>query len=145
MPQERPFFQFEAWLYDTDEVTDHRDGVSYLNTRASRAEAMADLAHWRSIGPVEDDLSLVLAVVADEEFYKYGPDATEEQQDGFLDGVLEVYGVGILRPYTAPHPRRGQFHADSDTFTWGLIAASGLEGIYTRAAPEALTPYAPQL
>ncbi|MER7692451.1 hypothetical protein [Streptomyces sp. NPDC097610] len=138
--------QFEAWLYDTAEVTDHRDGVRYLNTRASRAEAMADLAWWRSMfGPVEDDRSPVLAVVTDEEYFKYGPDATEEQQDGFIDCTLEVYGVGILRAYTAPHPRRGQFHADTDTFTWGLIAPSGLEGIYTTAPPAALARHAPQL
>ncbi|MFF9436682.1 hypothetical protein ACF1BP_23450 [Streptomyces sp. NPDC014735] len=138
--------QFEAWLHDTDEIPDHRDGVRYRSTRASRAEAMADLAHWRSMfGPVEDDLSPVLAVVTDVKFYKYGPDATEEQQDGFLDGSLEVYGVGILRPYLAPHPRRGQFYADTDTFTWGLIAPSGLEGLYTQHLPEVLTPHTPQI
>jgi DNA-directed RNA polymerase subunit RPC12/RpoP len=140
--------QFEAWLYDTDEIPDHRDRVRYRNTRSSRAEAMADLAHWRSMfDPVEDDLSPVLAVVADEKFYKYGPDTTEEQRGGFLDGTLEVYGVGVLRPYAAPHRRRGQFCADADTFTWGLIAPFGLEGIYTRARhlPKALAGYAPQL
>lgn len=138
--------RFEAWLYDTDEITDHRDGVRYLNTRASRAEAMAELAWRRSMfGPVEDDPSPVLAVVADEDFFKYGPDATRAQQDAFLDGTPEVYGVGILRPYTAPHPRRGQFHADTATFTWGLIAPSGLEGVYTRAAPKSLASYAPRL
>ncbi|MEJ8654950.1 hypothetical protein [Streptomyces sp. MS1.AVA.4] len=137
--------QFEAWLYDTDEVTDHRDGLRYVNTRASRSEAMADLAHWRSfLGRIEDDLSPVLAVVVDDEFPKYGPETTEEQQDGFLDGTLEVYGVDILRAHTTP-PRRGQFHADAETFTWGLTSVSGLEGIYTRAAPTALAAHAPQL
>ncbi|WP_329020297.1 hypothetical protein [Streptomyces sp. NBC_01601] len=138
--------QFEAWLYDTDEIPDHRDGVRYLNTRPSRAEAMADLAHWRSMfGPVEDGLSPVLAVVVDETFYKYGPDTTEEQQDGFLNGSLEVYGVGILRPYVAPHRRRGQFYADTDTFTWGLIAPTGLEGLYTKTVPESLAAHALQI
>ncbi|MFE6274081.1 hypothetical protein ACFVQ9_35430 [Streptomyces goshikiensis] len=136
--------QVEAWLYDTDEIPDHRDAVRYRSTRSSRAEAMADLAHWHSVfGPVEDDLTPVLAVVADETFYKYGPDATDAQRNGFLDGTLDVYGVGILRPYTAPHPRRGQFYADTDTFTWGLIAPSGLEGIYTRQLPEPLAECRP--
>ncbi|MET7889313.1 hypothetical protein ABZU45_40980 [Streptomyces avermitilis] len=37
-------------------------------------------------------------VLADETFYKYGPDMTEDQETGFRDGTLEVYGVGILRP-----------------------------------------------
>ncbi|MET7693842.1 hypothetical protein ABZT06_38755 [Streptomyces sp. NPDC005483] len=137
--------QFEAWLYDPDKVTAHHDGATYLGTRASRAEAMADLAHWRSMfGPVEDDLSPVLAVVVDEQFYKYGTDMSEEQRDGFLDGTLEVYGVGILRAFPARHRRRGQFHADTATFTWGLIAPSGLEGLYTRRAPKSLAAYAPQ-
>ncbi|MEU5044585.1 hypothetical protein [Streptomyces griseorubiginosus] len=136
--------QFEAWLYATDGSADHRGGVRYLNSRASRAEAVADLAWRRSMfGPIEDDPSPVLAVVADERFYKYGPDVTEEQRDAFLDGTLEAYGIGVLRAFAPPHPRRGQFHAD--TATWGLIAPSGLEGIYTRAAPKSLTAYAPQL
>ncbi|MDX2916245.1 hypothetical protein [Streptomyces griseiscabiei] len=137
---------FEAWLYDTDEFADHRGGVSYRSTRASRAEAMADLAHWRSMfGPIEDDLSPVFAVVGDERFDKYGPEATGEQRDALLDGTLEVYGVGALRAFTPPHPRRGQFYADTVTFAWGLIAPSGLEGIYTSAAPKSLAAHAPQL
>ncbi|OEV07946.1 hypothetical protein, partial [Streptomyces nanshensis] len=78
---------------------DHRDGVRYRNTRPTRAEAMAVLAWWRSMfGPVEDDLSPVLAVVVDDEFFRYGPDTTDEQHDGFHKETLEVYGVGILRP-----------------------------------------------
>ncbi|MDA5147448.1 hypothetical protein PEM37_38755 [Streptomyces sp. AD681] len=138
--------QFEAWLHETDELADHRDGASYRSTRASRAEAMADLAHWRSMfGPIEDDLSPVFAVVVDERFDKYGPDVTEEQRDAFLDGTLEAYGVGVLRTFVPPHRRRGQFHVDTATFTWGLIAPSGLEGIYTRAAPKSLAAYAQQL
>lgn len=138
--------QFEAWLYDMDGFADRGDGVRYRSTRASRAEAMADLAHWRSMfGPVEDDLSPVLAVVADEQFDKYGPDVTEEQRDAILDGTLEAYGIGVLRAFVPLHPRRGQFHADTATFTWGLIAPSGLEGIYTRAAPKSLAAHAPQL
>ncbi|MGW1291082.1 hypothetical protein ACWD4N_48020, partial [Streptomyces sp. NPDC002586] len=105
-----------------------------------------DLAHWRSMfGPVEDDLSPVLTVVVDEQFNKYGPDVTEEQRDAFLDGTLEVYGVGTLRAYVPPHPRRGQFYADAASFTWGLIAPSGLEGIYTSAAPKSLAAYAPHI
>lgn len=138
--------QFEAWLYDTDEFTDHRDGVRYRSTRASRAEAMADLAHWRSMfGPVEDDLSPVIAVVADEQFNKYGPDVTGEQRNALLDGTLDVYGIGALRAFAPPHPRRGQFYADAASFTWGLIAPSGLEGIYTSAAPKSLAAHAPQV
>jgi hypothetical protein len=137
--------QFEAWLYDTDEFADHRDRVRYVNTCASRAEAMADLAWRRSIGPVEDDLSPVLAVVVDEEFNKYAPGISDTQADSFLDRTLEVYGVGILRAYAPPHPRRGQFHADAATFTWSLIAPSGLEGLYTRAAPKSLVAHAPKL
>ncbi|MFF8786943.1 hypothetical protein [Streptomyces sp. NPDC015125] len=138
--------QVEAWLHDTNEVPDHRDAVRYINTRSSRAEAMADLAHRRSfLGHAEDDLSPVLAVVADEEFDTYGPDLTEEQQDGFRDGTLAAYGVGILRPYLAPHRRRGQFYAETDSFTWSLTAPSGLEGIYTQQAPGVLAPHAPQL
>ncbi|GGV52344.1 hypothetical protein [Streptomyces spectabilis] len=138
--------RFEAWVYDAEEVTAHRDGVRYLNSRPSRAEAMTDLAHWRSMfGPVEDDLSSVLAVVADEEFFRYGPHVSEEHQAGFLEGVLEVYGVGALRAYLPPHPRHGQFRVDSASFAWGLIAPSGLEGIYTRTAPRALAAHAPQL
>ena len=136
--------QFEAWLYDTAEVTDHRDGVRYLNTRPTPAEAMAEMA-WRHLGLLDENPAAVLAVVAHEDFYRYGPDVTPEQQDGFLDGTLGVYGVGILRPYTAPHARRGQFYADTDTFTWGLIAPSGLEGLYTQAVPEPLAAHAPQL
>ncbi|MCX4826665.1 hypothetical protein OG883_44295 [Streptomyces sp. NBC_01142] len=137
----------EAWLYDTDEIPDHRNRVRYRNTRSNRAEAMADLAWWRSMfGPVEDDLSPVLAVVADDQFDKiYGPGLTDEQTSQLINGTLEVYGVGILRPYLAPHRQRGQFYADTDTFTWGLIAPSGLEGIYTKAAPETLAAHAPQL
>lgn len=135
--------QFEAWLYDMDGFTDRGDGVRYRSTRASRAEAMADLAHWRSMfGPIEDDLSPVLA---DEQFDKYGPDVTEEQRDAILDGTLEAYGIGVLRAFVPPHHRRGQFHVDTATFTWGLIAPSGLEGIYTRAAPKSLAAHAPQL
>ncbi|MFE5010953.1 hypothetical protein ACFRJ3_41175 [Streptomyces sp. NPDC056696] len=142
-------YRYEAWLYDTDEsdeFADHRDGVRYRSTRTSRAEAMADLAHWRSMfGPIEDDLSPVLAVVADEQFNRYGPDVTGEKRDALLDGTLEAYGIGVLRAIAAPHPRRGQFHADTASFTWGLIAPSRLEGIYTSAAPKSLAPYAPQL
>ncbi|MGW7645638.1 hypothetical protein [Streptomyces bobili] len=120
--------------------------MNYRSTRANRAEAMADLAHWHSMfGPVEDDLSPVLAVVADEQFDKYGPDITGEQRDALLDGTLEVYGVGVLRAFIPPHPRHGQFHVDTASFTWGLIAPSGLEGIYTRAAPKSLAAHAPQL
>ncbi|MFF8932253.1 hypothetical protein ACF1AO_33875 [Streptomyces longwoodensis] len=137
--------QFEAWLYDTGEHLNHRDGVRYLNTCASRVDAMADLAWWHSIGPVEDDLRPVLAVVADEEFDKYAAELPDAQVGSFMDGTLEVYGVGILRAYPAAHRRRGQFHADTATFTWGLIAPSGLEGLYTSAAPKALAAYAPQL
>ncbi|MGW7410191.1 hypothetical protein ACWGI9_42075 [Streptomyces sp. NPDC054833] len=70
---------------------------------------------------------------------------TEEQRNAFLDGTLEVYGVGVLRACTAPHHRRGLFHADTATFTWGLIAPSGLEGIYTNTAPKSLAAHAPQL
>ncbi|MEU5417874.1 hypothetical protein [Streptomyces sp. NPDC020667] len=140
----------EAWLYDTNEVPDRRDGVRYLNTRASRAEAMAELA-WRHsmFGPVEDDLSPVLAVVADLNFDKYSDasPATEEQVQGFLDGTLEAYGVGVLRAYTRPHRQHGQFYADTGTFTWGLIAPTGLEGLYTQRAqaPEPLAPHAPRI
>lgn len=100
---------------------------------------MADLAHRRSMR------SPVLAVVADERFNRYGPDVTGEQRDALLDGTLEVYGVGILRVIAAPHPRRGQFYADTATFTWSPIAPSSLEGIYTSAAPKSLAAYAPQL
>ncbi|MFD9464268.1 hypothetical protein [Streptomyces sp. NPDC060027] len=83
---------------------------------------MAELAHWRSfLARDEDDLSPVLAVVADESFYKYGPDMTEEQEAGFREGTLEVYGVGVLRPYASPHRRRGQFYVDEMTFTWGTV------------------------
>ncbi|MEV7929653.1 hypothetical protein [Kitasatospora sp. NPDC088779] len=136
--------RFEAWLHDTEEITDHRDAVRYVNTRSSRAEAMADLAYWRSfLGRDEDDLSPVLAVVTDDQFDTYGPDTAEEQQGGLLDGTLGVYGVGVLRPYAAPHPGRGQFHADARTFSWSLIAPSGLEGIYTRLLPEALAAFHP--
>ncbi|MFF3350818.1 hypothetical protein [Streptomyces sp. NPDC002779] len=109
---------------------------------------MADLAHWRSMfGPVEDALSPVLAVVVDERFDKYGPDVTGGQHDAFLGGTLEAYGVGVLRAFVPPHHRRGQFHVDTATFTftWGRIAPSGLEGIYTRVAPKSLAAYAPQL
>ncbi|MFF3350391.1 hypothetical protein [Streptomyces sp. NPDC002779] len=52
-----------------------------------------------------------------------------------LDGTLEVYGIGALRAYVLPHPRRGHFHADTATFTRGLISPPGLERIYTGAAP----------
>jgi hypothetical protein len=138
-------FLFEAWLYDTDEVPDHRDRVRYVNTRDSRADALADIAHQRSfLGRDEDDLSPVLAVVADEQFDKmYGPGLTDAQTSQLIKGSLEVYGVGILRP----HPKHGRFHADADTFTWGLIAPSGLEGLYTQARhlPEALVAHAPQI
>ncbi|KAF5991699.1 hypothetical protein BOG92_007210 [Streptomyces sp. WAC00263] len=138
--------QFEAWLYDTDEYPDQRDRVRYLNTRPKRADAMADIAHWRSfLDRDEDDLSPVLAVVADETFYKYGPNMTEEREAVFLDGTLEVYGVGILRSYAPPHRRRGQFYAAEETFAWGLIAPAGLEGIYTQQAPEPLAAHALQL
>ncbi|MFE7077119.1 hypothetical protein ACFU96_44245 [Streptomyces sp. NPDC057620] len=130
--------QFEAWLYDQDEAPDHRDRVRYRNTRPTRAEAMADLAHWHSMfGPVEDDLRPVFAVVMDENFHKYGPTITKEQEAAFSAGALEVYGVGVLRPYTPPHRRRGQFYVDEGTFTWGLVAPPGLEGIYTRRVPDA--------
>lgn len=139
--------QVEAWMDDADEVPGYRDGVSYINTCPSRAEAMAQLAHYRSfLGRDEDDLSPVLAVVADDQFDKmYGPGLTDEQTSQLIRGSLEAYGVGILRPYLAPHRQRGQFYADTDTFTWGLIAPSGLEGIHTKAAPEALASHAPQL
>ncbi|MFF0516979.1 hypothetical protein [Streptomyces sp. NPDC004250] len=127
----------EAWLYDPDETPDHRDGVRYLSTRASRAEAIADLAHWRSAcGAVEDDPSPVYAVVADEQFDRFGPGLSEEQSHKLFTGSLAAYGVGALRAFAPPHARRGQFYADLGTFTWGLIAPSGLEGIYTRAAPK---------
>ncbi|MET8210577.1 hypothetical protein ABZT51_32015 [Streptomyces sp. NPDC005373] len=96
--------QFEAWLYDMDEFADHRDGVRYRSTRTSRAEAMADLAHRRSmLGSIEDDLSPVLAVVADERFNRYGPGSSATR----CDGTLEVYGVGILRAFAAPHRGAG--------------------------------------
>jgi hypothetical protein len=72
--------QFEAWLYDTDGFADHRDRMRYVNTRASRAEAMADLAWRRSIGPVEDDPRPVLAVVVDEEFNKYAPEISDTRR-----------------------------------------------------------------
>ncbi|MCX4919829.1 hypothetical protein [Streptomyces sp. NBC_00687] len=138
--------QVEAWLYDTDEYPDHRDRLRYVNTTSRRADAMAELAHWRSfLGLQEDDPSPVLAVVADEEFYKYGPEVTEEQEDGFRNGTLEVYGVGVLRAYAPPHRRRGQFYAADETFTWGLIAPACLEGIYTQQVPEPLEAHAPQL
>jgi DNA-directed RNA polymerase subunit RPC12/RpoP len=138
--------QFEAWLYDTDEYPNHRDRVRYFTTRSSRAGAMAELAWRRSMfGPSEDDPGPVLAVVVDEKFYKYGPDMPEEQETGFRDGTLEVYGVGVLRAYPPPHRRRGQFYVDEKTFTWGLIAPAGLEGIYTQQTPEPLTAHAPQL
>lgn len=138
--------RFEAWLYAPDEFPLHRDGVHYVNTRASRDEAMADLAHWRSfLGRADDDLSPVIGVVADEEFSKYVPNVTEDEEQGFRDGALEVYGVGMLRPYPAGHRRRGQFYADAGTFTWGLIAPYGLEGIYTKALPASLAQYTPRL
>ncbi|MGW4951467.1 hypothetical protein [Streptomyces parvulus] len=136
----------EAWLYEPDEIPDHRDGVRYLSTRASRAEAMADLAHWRSMfGPVEDDPSPVYAVVADEQFDRWGQGVSQEQSRELRNGSLEVYGIGALRAFAPPHARRGQFYADLATFTWGLIAPSGLEGIYTRAAPKSLAGNAPRL
>lgn len=135
--------QFEAWLYDTDECAGSRDRVRYVNTCASRTEAMAALAWRRSIGLAEDDPNPLLAVVVDEEFSKYTPEISDTLADSFLDGTLEAYGVGILRAYAPAHPRRGQFHAD--TFTWGLIAPSGLEGLYTRAAPTSLAAHAPRL
>ncbi|MFB8407835.1 hypothetical protein [Streptomyces sp. NPDC055912] len=134
--------QIEAWLYDTDEVPDHRNAVRYLNTRSGRAEAMADIAHWRSfLGRTEDDLSPVLAVVVDDAFDRWGGGLTDEQQSALIEGTLEVYGVGLLRP----HPKHGRFHADADTFTWGLIAPSaGLEGIYTEQLPEVLSAHTPK-
>ena len=140
---------FEAWLHDTDYLRYSRGGDSYLNTRSSRAEAMTELAWRRSMfGPVEDDPSPVIAVVADEETFKYGLDTTDEQHSGFRTGTLEIYRVGVLRQIPAPHPRRGQFYAERDIFNWGVvIAPAGLEGLYTHARhlPKALAGYAPQL
>ncbi|MFF2387147.1 hypothetical protein [Streptomyces sp. NPDC058108] len=140
---------FEAWLYDTDEVSHYREGAQYLNTCTSPEDAMAELAWRRSIfGPVEDDPSPVIAVVSDEETFKYGLDTTDEQQSGLRTGALEAYRIGVLRQIPAPHPRHGRFYADRDTFTWGAaIAPAGLEGLYTHAQhlPKALAAYAPQL
>lgn len=128
----------EAWLYDTED--DYRGGVSYLNTRSGRAEAIADIAYWRSfLGRTEDDLSPVFAVVVDDAFDRWGGGLTGEQQGALIKGTLEVYGVGVLRPY----PRRGRFYADTETFTWGLIGPSGLEGIYTAQLPEVLSAHSP--
>lgn len=132
---------FEAWLHEPDELPTHRDRLLYLNTHTTRADAIADLAHWRSfLGRQEDDLSPVLAVVVDEEFDMW---ASDEHREELLDGTVDVYGVGILRP----HPKHGRFHADMATFTWGLIAPPGLEGIYTQAGnlPESLTAHAPTI
>ncbi|GAA3709170.1 hypothetical protein ACRWOO_32775 [Streptomyces sp. NEAU-PBA10] len=139
--------QVEAWMYDTDEIPDHKDRVLYRDTCATRAEAMASLARARSFGPVEDDFSPVLAVVADEKFDRYYnvDHLTQEQRDALHDGTLEVYGVGVIRTHDAPSRMRGWFYPDMDTFTWGLIAPSGLEGLYTKAAPEPLAAHAPQL
>ncbi|WP_435218753.1 hypothetical protein [Streptomyces sp. bgisy034] len=137
--------QVEAWMYDMHQYQDSPDGACYVNTRASRAEAMADLAWRRSHGSVRDDLSPVIAVVVDEEFNRYAPDISDALSSSFSDGTLDVYGVGTLRPYAAPHPRRGQFYADTTTFIWALIAPSGLEGMYTSAAPRSLAAYAPPL
>ncbi|MEU5476846.1 hypothetical protein [Streptomyces mirabilis] len=138
-------FLFEGWLHDPDEVPDHRDGVRYINTRASRVDAVADIAHWRSfLGRAEDDLSPVLAVVVDEEFDKWGAAWTADGRlDGFYDRTLKVYGVGVVHP----HPNHGRFHADAGTFTWGLIAPSGLEGLFTQVGrlPESLAAHAPQV
>ncbi|MER0476764.1 hypothetical protein ABR737_00025 [Streptomyces sp. Edi2] len=94
----------------------------------------------------EDDFSPVLAVVADEEFDKFYAvgHLTKEQQDGLADGTLEVYGVGVIRTHdSAPSRLRGSFYADTDTFTWGLIAPSGLEGLYTKDLPEPLAAHTP--
>ena len=131
----------EAWLYDTDRSPAHRDGIRYLNTRSSRAAAMADIAQCRSFADGEDDNSPVFAAVVDEQFSK----TTVEDEvigRGLLYRTLDVYGVGILRP----HPDHGRFHADLETFTWGLIAPFGLEGLYTQAGllPPALIAHAPQ-
>lgn len=120
---------FDAWLYDTHRTPSHRDALIYLNTRTDRAQAIADLADWRSfLDRDEDDLNPVLAVVSDEQFDPYAPDNTAHR-DGFLDSALDAYGIGILRP----HPQRGRFHPDAGTFIWGLVAPTGLEGIYTHA------------
>ncbi|MFC8372762.1 hypothetical protein ACFUIT_33195 [Streptomyces sp. NPDC057239] len=135
--------QFEAWLHETDEVPDHRDRVRYLNTLTSRADAMAEIAEWQTFClHEEEDRSPVIAVVVDEDYDRWGPTTPVTVQDGFSDGSLEVYGVGIM----GPHPRRGRFHAVPGTFTWGLIAPCGLEGLYSQPhlLPEALLPYAPQ-
>ncbi|MER0477101.1 hypothetical protein ABR737_03485 [Streptomyces sp. Edi2] len=140
--------QIEAWQYDTDEIPDHKDRVLYRDTCATRADALASLARYRSfLGRVEDDFSPVLAVVADEEFDKYYnvDHLTQEQQDALHDGTLEVYGVGVIRTHDAPSRMRGWFYPDTDTFTWGLIAPAGLEGLYTQHLPEVLAPHAPQL
>lgn len=139
--------QVEAWQYDTDEIPDHKDRVHYRNTCATRADALASLARYRSfLGRVEDDFSPVLAVVVDEEFDKYyGVDnLTQEQQDGLQDGTLEVYGVGVIRTHDAPSRLRGWFFPDADTFTWGLIAPSGLEGLYTKNLPGTLAAHTPK-
>lgn len=140
---------FEAWLHDTDYLRYSRGGDSYLNTCSSRADAMTELAWRRSMcGPIEDDPSPVIAVVADEETFKFGLDATDEQRNGFRDGTMEVYNIGVLRQIPAPHPRHGQFYADPKSFTGDvIIAPAGLEGIYTHARllPKALAGGAPQL
>ncbi|MEU8952008.1 hypothetical protein [Streptomyces sp. NPDC048489] len=143
-----PLYLFESWLYDTDHMRSH-GGIRYLNTRPTRADAMAELAWKRSVlGPVEDDPSPVIAVIADEETFKYGLDSTDEQQSGLRSGALEVYRVGVLRQIPAPHPRRGQFYTDPDPLDWDVaIAPAGLEGLYTHARhlPEPLAAHAPQL
>ncbi|MET8411708.1 hypothetical protein ABZV34_27045 [Streptomyces sp. NPDC005195] len=140
---------FEAWLQETDYPHLYRAGDHYLNTRTSRVDAMAELAWRRSMfGPVEDDPSPVVAVVAEEETFKFGLDATDEQRRGFREGTVEVYSIGVLRQIPTPHPRRGQFYADRDTFNRGVaIAPAGLEGLYTHPQhlPEPLAAYAPQL
>ncbi|MBJ3812306.1 hypothetical protein [Streptomyces flavofungini] len=133
----------EAWLFDADDIPAHRDGVRYLNTRSSRSEAMADIAGWRTFYRREqEDRSPVFGVVLDERREKYGPTVPRELQDHFLDGTLDFYGVGLLRP----HPRHGRFHADALTFTWGIVAPCGLEGIYTQVdrVPKSLADYAPR-
>ncbi|MFJ8158527.1 hypothetical protein [Streptomyces sp. NPDC094468] len=139
-------YRFEAWLYDPDRPSGHPDGARYINTGSSRTQAVADLAYWRSfLGRTEDDLSPVVGVVADEEFNKYSPDLSEAEQTALQERSLEVYGVGALRSFPAGHRRHGQFYGDTKTFTWGIIAPYGLEGIYTTALPASLAAHAPQL
>ncbi|MFB8291297.1 hypothetical protein [Kitasatospora purpeofusca] len=141
--------QVEVWTYDSDEEPAHKDGVLYKATCPTRADALAALARERMNSVYdggEDDFSPVLAVVVDEQADKFHDvgHLTQEQQDGLADGTLEVYGVGVIRTHDAPSRLRGWFYADTDTFTWGLIAPSGLEGLYTRGLPGPLAAHTPK-